>query len=1009
MSRITDIAGHRAEPTSTPITGELEDVRRTVADYPWPEERGNHRAVVHVSRPAAAVAVRIPWRRRDPEPETKGVLVVGAASGFRVENVLVININRAYGDIVFEPADGPGYYEIYYMPYTPKSGHVEYATEYLAPTNTADPSWAGPVLERAQEYMPVARVTEIQARRPCDSFAPMEICATGAEVSEVLAAFPDRRYLTFPEDRQHPIRMPADIPLRWVRSVQASPDSATRSFYGQVNRGEFFVWQIGVFAARQAVENVSVDVADMISATGGTIRKSQWHCFNLGGTDWLGSPFVVPVSVPMGKVAALWLGAEVAKSTPAGVYEGRVTIRADSLSSTEITLRLDVSDEPIDECGDAELWRHSRLRWLDSTIAQDEEVTAPYTPLEVTGRLIACLGRSVRIGDCGFPESIVSHFTDALDGVGESGREMLADAVTLTAVPRSQGPALVWRSTAFEMTRPGPGAVEWVAESEAGRLAMRCAGRMEYDGHIEFRVTLSARGVVEIGDIRLDLPIRKRAAEYLMGMGYEGGRRPLEWRWKWSPERHQDALWIGDVNAGLQCRLKGENYTRPLVNIYYGLRPLEMPPSWHNGGRGGCDVIETDSDRVIVRAYSGTRTLSPGEELHFDFDLLITPVKPLSADRFSQRYYHAYDPVEKVAETGASIVNIHHGNEINPFINYPFIRIAALADYARKAHERDMKIKVYYTVRELTNHVVELWALRSLGHEVFAAGPGMGDAWLTEHLGGDFMGAWRHPLEGDEVDAAILTSGMSRWHNYYLEGLDYLLRHAEIDGLYIDDVCYDRSVMKRARKVLDRGRPGSTIDVHSWNHFNDRAGYASCANLYMEHFPYVDRLWFGEGFDYNRPPEYWLVEISGIPFGLSSEMLQHPTNPWRGMVYGMTARLPWSGDPRPLWRVWDDFRIEESRMLGYWSASCPVRTDHTDVLATAYVREGRTLVALASWAEENLECVLSVDWASIGLDPSRAELVAPPSEGFQPEACFLPGESIPVAAGRGWLLILENN
>ncbi len=96
-------------------------------------------------------------------------------------------------------------------------------------------------------------------------------------------------------------------------------------------------------------------------------------------------------------------------------------------------------------------------------------------------------------------------------------------------------------------------------------------------------------------------------------------------------------------------------------------------------------------------------------------------------------------------------------------------------------------------------------------------------------------------------------------------------------------------------------------------------------------------------------------------------------------------------------------------MLGYWSASCPVRTDHTDVLATAYVREGRTLVALASWAEENLECVLSVDWASIGLDPSRAELVAPPIEGFQPEACFLPGESIPVAAGRGWLLILENN
>ena len=80
--------------------------------------------------------------------------------------------------------------------------------------------------------------------------------------------------------------------------------------------------------------------------------------------------------------------------------------------------------------------------------------------------------------------------------------------------------------------------------------------------------------------------------------------------------------------------------------------------------------------------------------------------------------------------------------------------------------------------------------------------------------------------------------------------------------------------MKRVRKVLDRRRPGALIDLHSANQYNPRDGFAASANLYLEHFPYIDRLWFGEYFDYDAPPDYWLVEISGIPFGLMGEMLE---------------------------------------------------------------------------------------------------------------------------------------
>jgi hypothetical protein len=249
------------------------------------------------------------------------------------------------------------------------------------------------------------------------------------------------------------------------------------------------------------------------------------------------------------------------------------------------------------------------------------------------------------------------------------------------------------------------------------------------------------------------------------------------------------------------------------------------------------------------------------------------------------------------------------------------------------------------------------------------------------------------------VSAALVTSGASRWYNYYLEGLNWLLHNIEIDGLYLDDVTYDRQILKRMRKIMERARPGCLIDLHSNTLFS-----RGPANQYLEFFPYVDRLWFGEGFNYNDPPDYWLTEISGIPYGLMGEMLQDGGNRWRGMLYGMTARMPWCGDPRSIWKLWDDFGIAESRMIGYWEPTCPVRTDQPKVLATAYVRPGKTLVSLASWADAPVNCRLTIDWQALGLDGAKAVLAAPAVEGFQEARTFRTGDAIPVDPARGWLL-----
>jgi hypothetical protein len=174
----------------------------------------------------------------------------------------------------------------------------------------------------------------------------------------------------------------------------------------------------------------------------------------------------------------------------------------------------------------------------------------------------------------------------------------------------------------------------------------------------------------------------------------------------------------------------------------------------------------------------------------------------------------------------------------------------------------------------------------------------------------------------------------------------------------------------------------------------------------MELYPYYDGLWHGEGFNANASPDYMLVEMSGIPFGLMSEMLNGP-NPWHGLVFGMGVRWPWSGDPRPIWKAEDAFGIADAEYIGWWDPACPVQTGDKDVKASVYRREGRTAIALASWAKEERKIKLNIDWRALGIDPAKASLSAPEIKNFQSAATYPPGEAISVPPGKGFWIIAK--
>ena len=391
---------------------------------------GNHRVVVAVDKSADAVLATLDWRRRDQNPEAKNLIVVDAATGKRITNVARFEINREQGKVVFQPQTVPGQYYIYYLKNV-QSGSKYYPTvTYPAFENTASDEWLAKhkLTKRVAPKLPAAEVVQYQAIDDFHSFYPMEVIATENEKRALLKTQLDNKYFLFTEDRRYPIRMTTDIPYRWI--AEGKQDT----FSGTADKGEYYVFQLGVWAARADVDHLQVNYSALTNAkTGEQIPASAFTCFNTGGIDVTGTVFEKDCSVEKGKVQALWIGAQVPEQLSAGVYEGTVTVSADNAETKTVDVSLTVTDNVIANHGDNEPWRHSRLRWLNSQIGFDDEVIAPYTPVVLKDKQLSILGRDIQLSETGFPASITSYFKETLTKIGTEGRALLASPMTLAA------------------------------------------------------------------------------------------------------------------------------------------------------------------------------------------------------------------------------------------------------------------------------------------------------------------------------------------------------------------------------------------------------------------------------------------------------------------------------------------------------------------------------------------------------------------------------------------------
>lgn len=162
---------------------------------------------------------------------------------------------------------------------------------------------------------------------PFNGFTHMELTALRSELATLT---PDKLNL-FLEPRESMVRMFHAPPAKWARGGE----SLTANFTN-IQRGEFFTFQIGLFANGVAAQDIRVTFlgAKPLSSSSSAIPAGAFRCFNTGGTDPHGVPFTKQFSLAANDTGSLWIGVDLPASA-VGSYEATFTVAANKSAARD--------------------------------------------------------------------------------------------------------------------------------------------------------------------------------------------------------------------------------------------------------------------------------------------------------------------------------------------------------------------------------------------------------------------------------------------------------------------------------------------------------------------------------------------------------------------------------------------------------------------------------------------------------------------------------------------------
>lgn len=468
-----------------------------------------------------------------------------------------------------------------------------------------------------------------------------------------------------------------------------------------MSENEIFVFQIAALSECD-------DCIRSIESLGG----AEISCINTDVVDKWGKSRTQSVALKAGIIQPLYFTARVKKAGKC-TENGRITIITDS-GSTGFDISFNVLTTPVTNNGFDDLWRLSRISWLNSTLNQDDSLVKPYTPPEIKNGRLAVIGRELELTDSGLPGQIYSKYDEAIQVKSDVQKQLFyAPAefkIGSLSMTGGKTESKVYNNR-----------IESITECKGDGFSAKVSSVLRYEGLAEYSVCITPQRNFTAEDVSLRFYINKDCSSLMHGLGHRASQA-CDLKFKWDVDKQQDCIFIGSVNCGMRVKFKAENYRRPLINIFYKNLPLKMPvETWDNNGKGEISIAAS-GECTELTARTGRFEFKKGEQRNFVFEIHMTPLKPIDYKKtFSVRYLHNNSLKNEIKDIDAAVKNnlshviFHQGNCIMPYINYPFYEVDRLRNAVCYAHKRSVGIKVYYTEREHSNHMAETFVYKSLG------------------------------------------------------------------------------------------------------------------------------------------------------------------------------------------------------------------------------------------------------------------------------------------------------
>ena len=208
-----------------------------------------------------------------------------------------------------------------------------------------------------------------------------------------------------------------------------------------------------------------------------------------------------------------------------GRYDVVVTVLDGDATVGEAKIAFDRRDEP----------------WQGNAIGRSDKILPGWTPIEVTGRKLACWGREVSFEGTLFPSEIVSR-----------AAALLSSPIRLAATV--DGRPVEWEDVSFEITGQTPARVDFVTSTRSEHLRIENTAYLEYDGMFLFSMKIVPAGDrVRVDSLALVIPFADQRAIFFhqpSEFPAYGGRVPqgngVVWQRRFAPY-----MWVGDYDRGL--------------------------------------------------------------------------------------------------------------------------------------------------------------------------------------------------------------------------------------------------------------------------------------------------------------------------------------------------------------------------------------------------------------------------------------------------------------------------